>query len=76
MSDSSKLISSLRVVAEEISRFREEIQAVSQEIKGLAKALSSNCQAKTSKQAVLPDQTREDWLKEAAVRASQKLFTG
>ena len=76
MSDSSELVSALRVVAEEISRFREEVQAIRRDIRGLVKAIGTNGQATKPEMGVPLEQNREAWLKEAAIRSSQKLFTG
>lgn len=76
MRNSRDLISALRVVAEEISRFRKELQTFNREIKGLANAISPDGRSNTTKNTMPSEQTREEWLKEAAIRASKNLFTG
>ena len=74
MTDLTNLISALQEIAAEISNVRAEIRSAKIEIRrGLNAA---NLGSKDDSHSATPEseQTREEWLKEAAFRSSKKLF--
>ena len=76
MTDLSQLISVLQGIVNEISKVREEIHSARSEFKRLYKSMASGAKEGGSKVTPDPEQSREEWLKEAASRSSKNLFKG
>ena len=76
MTDLSQMISALQEIFLEVSKVREEIHAAMVEIRRLNNSTSLGSKDVGRDQTPEWEQSREEWLKEAASRSSKNLFKG
>lgn len=76
MTDLSQMISALQEISLEVSKVREEIHTAMVEIRRLFNSTSLGSKDRGRDQTPESEQTREEWLKEAASRSSKNLFKG